>query len=72
MKGWDVRPGFKPWPSSSRGDYMICVICGKKAKYNEKLNIYYCEEHGLTTWLEDIDHSEINIEAKRNAEAVLG
>jgi|GEM_PF-3472738 hypothetical protein len=51
---------------------MICVICGKKAKYNERLNIYYCEEHGLTTWPENIEGVGIALEAKRNAEAVLG
>ncbi len=49
---------------------MICVVCGKKAKYNEKLNIYYCEEHGLTTWPEEAE--SFLVEARRNAEAVLG
>ncbi len=51
---------------------MICVICGKKAKYNEKLNLYYCEEHGFTTWPEEIKMEETFIEARRDAEAVLG
>ncbi len=32
---------------------MICAICGRKAKYNEKLNVYYCEVHGFTTWIEE-------------------
>ncbi len=32
---------------------MVCEICGKEAIYNEKLNIYYCKEHGLTTWIEE-------------------
>ncbi len=61
-----------PWPSSSGGIKMICVICGKKAKYNEKLNIYYCEEHGLTTWIEE-DKSVMSMpEVKVHEEAVLG
>ncbi len=52
---------------------MICVICGKKAKYNEKLNIYYCEEHGLTTWIEETVNQEMHIqEVKVGEEAVLG
>ncbi|AGB04761.1 hypothetical protein AciM339_0886 [Aciduliprofundum sp. MAR08-339] len=52
---------------------MICVICGKKAKYNEKLNIYYCEEHGLTTWIEEPVNQEMHIqEVKVGEEAVLG
>ncbi len=50
---------------------MICVICGKKAKYNEKLNIYYCEEHGLTTWPEEVGEPML-LEARKDAEAVLG
>ena len=32
---------------------MVCEICGKEASYNEKLNIYYCKEHGLTVWIEE-------------------
>ncbi len=32
---------------------MVCEICGKEAVYNEKLNIYYCKEHGLTVWIEE-------------------
>ena len=49
---------------------MICVICGKKARYNEKLNIYYCEEHGLTTWPEEVE--DLLVEARKDAEVVLG
>ncbi len=48
---------------------MICTVCGRKAKYNEKLNIYYCEIHGFTTWIEE------GIVSKREGlenEAVLG
>ncbi len=52
---------------------MICVICGKEAKYNEKLNIYYCPEHGLTTWINDNSEEITSMpEVRRNAEAVLG
>ncbi|EDY35260.1 hypothetical protein ABOONEI_2797 [Aciduliprofundum boonei T469] len=51
---------------------MICVVCGKKAKYNEKLNIYYCPEHGLTTWLDESSEKLIMPEVRKNAEAVLG
>ena len=58
-----------PWPKLEVMK-MICVVCGKKAKYNEKLNIYYCEEHGLTTWIEEAE--PVLLEAKKNAEAVLG
>jgi len=48
---------------------MICKICGKKARYNEKLNVYYCKEHGFTTWIEE----EISMEKRvvKN-EALLG
>ena len=61
-----------PWPQAQGGEKMICIICGKKAKYNEKLNIYYCEEHGLTTWPEDGSQEILMPEAKRYEEAVLG
>ncbi len=51
---------------------MICKICGKKAEYNEKLNIYYCKEHGFTTWIEDenIELEEMKVNAPQ--EIVLG
>ena len=48
---------------------MRCVICGKKAKYNEKLNIYYCDVHGFTTWVEN---EELIMEVKKDAQTVLG
>ena len=67
MKGWDARLGLKPQPK--KVIEMRCVICGRKAKYNEKLNVYYCEIHGFTTWMEE----EIpKIEEALKNEAVLG
>ena len=50
---------------------MICKICGKKAEYNEKLNIYYCKEHGFTTWIEEstaFEEMKVNVQE----EIVLG
>ncbi len=51
---------------------MVCTVCGKEADYNEKLNVYYCREHGFTTWLmeEKLEHEHIH--EVRVGEAVLG
>ncbi len=50
---------------------MVCEICGKEAIYNEKLNIYYCKEHGLTVWI--VDDEKINDnEVYMDGEVVLG
>ncbi len=56
---------------------MICVICGKEAKYNEKLNVYYCEKHGFTTWIKEAPEMmdipiKIVEEARVDGEVVLG
>ena len=72
MKGWNAQPGLKnPGLKAQKVINMICVVCGRKAKYNEKLNIYYCPEHGLTTWIEEYKE-ELVPEVRKNAEAVLG
>ena len=50
---------------------MICTVCGRDAEYNEKLNVYYCKEHGFTTWLASSDEEEHMPEVKVG-EVVLG
>ncbi len=51
---------------------MVCTVCGRVAEYNEKLNVYYCKEHGFTTWLqEEEDVHEIG-GMKVNEEVALG
>ncbi len=62
------NPGLK----AQKVRNMICVVCGRKAKYNEKLNIYYCPEHGLTTWIDESSEKLEITEMRKNAEAVLG
>ena len=51
---------------------MICKICGKKAEYNEKLNIYYCKEHGFTTWVENQEMELEEMKLDVGEEIVLG
>ncbi len=52
---------------------MICTVCGKEAEYNEKLNVYYCKEHGFTTWLVSDNGKESGVGGiKVNEEVALG
>jgi hypothetical protein len=52
---------------------MVCEICGREAEYNEKLNVYYCREHGFNTWIYEVEkHEHVLPEAVVSEEAVLG
>ncbi len=77
MKGWDAPFGSGPTPGPKNKEVkkmkMVCTVCGKEAEYNEKLNVYYCREHGFTTWIknDEIVHENIH-EVTVSEEAVLG
>ncbi len=64
-------PGFKQ--KEMRKMKMVCQICGRNAEYNERMNIYYCKEHGFTTWIREENALETHIEeAIVHEEAILG
>ncbi len=51
---------------------MVCTVCGKQAEYNEKLNVYYCREHGFTTWFKEAKEEHHLQEVNVSEEVVLG
>ncbi len=71
--GWDAGGGaVRPNHLEVKKMKMVCEICGREAEYNPKLNIYYCREHGFTTWMREDIHEHPLPEAIVSEEAVLG
>ena len=51
---------------------MVCTVCGRDAEYNEKLNVYYCREHGFSTWFKGGNEEHHIPEVNVGEEVVLG